>query len=196
MQGRIYISGAFKHVDVQTAIDGGYQLDNDPHFWCNPPTWGICHTEYRRKLSKGDYVFYVLPKTCALPQMIYAYMQIEEKITHMQAYGRSDLKCKRMRRGANPNGNIIVNSRMEYNELDAWAHYDNFERIREHYIVGSIKNSAFLSPGRITTLSAGFIPMLCRLFNVQGGSAVSILSRKGRVLNEAQIERLLSWLEK
>ena len=69
-------------------------LDNDPHFWTSPPTWGICRTDYRRTVNVGDYIFFVLPAHAELPQMVYGYLRVKEKITHSQAFQRSALRSK------------------------------------------------------------------------------------------------------
>jgi hypothetical protein len=39
MQGRIYISGAFTNLNYVKCKPNNEWLDNDPHFWSNPPTW-------------------------------------------------------------------------------------------------------------------------------------------------------------
>lgn len=77
MKGRIYISGAFTTV-VHSKCKQLGELDNDPHFWESPPTWGICRPDIRELLNfKNDnYIFFVLPKKSDLPQMIYGYMKI------------------------------------------------------------------------------------------------------------------------
>src|SRR2546430_2431671 len=91
MKGYIYISGAFTTVNRSKCGGNGW-LDNDPHFWTQPPTWGICRTDLRCCVDVGDYVFFVLPKASELPQMIYGYFRVcEPPISHIQAYSRRDL---------------------------------------------------------------------------------------------------------
>jgi hypothetical protein len=77
-EGRIYISGAFTTINRSKCGGGVGWLDNDPHFWTQPPTWGICRTDYRRVIRKGDYIFFVLPKASELPQMIYGFFQVKK----------------------------------------------------------------------------------------------------------------------
>lgn len=87
MAGRIYISSAFKSLKNATCKLNDESLDNDPHFWKQPPTWGICRTDYRRNCKVGDYIFFVLPKKSSLnEQCIYGYLKVKDIITHAQAY--------------------------------------------------------------------------------------------------------------
>ncbi len=118
MQGRIYISGAFTTINPSNG-----RLNKDPHFWTMPPTWGICRTDYRKTINIGDYAFFVLPQTSELPQMIYGYLRVSEKITHIEAFDRPELQEKRMG-NKNPNGNIIVNAKGQYNRFDYNIHKD------------------------------------------------------------------------
>ena len=53
-KGYIYISGAFTTVQRSKCGGAGW-LDNDPHFWTQPPTWGICRTDRRRGVDPGDF---------------------------------------------------------------------------------------------------------------------------------------------
>ena len=114
MEGRIYIASSFTEIGRGCGCGEPGRLGGDPHFWTVPPTWGICHTEYRRVLQPGDYVFYVLPRDARVPQMVFAYLKISEKITHLEAYQRRDLISKRMG-DKNPNGNIIVDNQRRCN---------------------------------------------------------------------------------
>jgi hypothetical protein len=61
-EGRIYISGSFTTVNRNKCGGIVGWLDNDPHFWRPPPTWGICRTDFRRVIKVGDCIFFVLPK--------------------------------------------------------------------------------------------------------------------------------------
>src|SRR5207302_3597272 len=97
MKGFIYIASAFHTVNRSKCGRGGSWVDNDPHFWTNPPTWGICRNDLRKRADPGDYIFFVLPRHGRHPQMIFGYLRIAEpKITHAAAYHRGDLKSKRM----------------------------------------------------------------------------------------------------
>ena len=148
MKGRIYISGSFTTVDRSSCGKGGGWIDNDPHLWTLPPTWGICRTDLQRLVQPGDYVFFVLPAASDLPQTVYAYLQVKEVITHIEAYRRPDLRRKRMRntRAGQPNGNIIVDATGNYNRLDGNSdHRRRFDRIKEYYVVGNAKESGLLT---------------------------------------------------
>jgi hypothetical protein len=197
MQGRIYISSAFTNLRYIKCKPNADWLDNDPHFWNSPPTWGICRTDYRRILEKDDYIFFVLPKNAngtngdTLPQMIYGYFKILEHIDHLTAYKR--FPQKRMR-NANPNGNIIVNADGTYNRYDNNAHKDRFNQIKEHYIVGDINDYRFLKPTEIRRLAPSFLLALNNLFSTKAMDIFEVIGRKGRTLNDIQVSKLVNWL--
>ena len=194
MQGRIYISSAFTNLKYSICKPNSEFLDNDPHFWNSPPTWGVCRTDFRSKLEKGDYIFFVLPKYTTLPQMIYGYMKIIDNITHIDAYKR--FPQKRMKRNGNPNGNIIVGKNGEYNDYDDNIHEDRFAKIKQYYVVGDRIRSQFLKPEKIKLLAPTFLQTLNKVFNINPDNIFSIIGRKGRKLNEEQINTLLRWLNK
>lgn len=197
MKGRIYISSAFTNLPAKCKPFGGF-VDNDPHFWSQPPTWGICRTDFRRNLDPGDFIFFVLPKNAKdaigsdLPQMIYGYIKIARHINHMTAYNQ--YPNKRMK-NAIPNGNIIVNQNGLYNPYDLGIHKDHFNEIKEHYIVGDESESKFLKPFEIKRLAPQFIVVLNSIFDTQESDIFKVICRKGRVLDEGQIEILLDWLK-
>ena len=191
MQGRIYISGAFTNMKNVKCKPNEEWVENDPHLWDDPPTWGICRTDYRRMLDKDDYVFFVLPKNNELPQMIYGYIKIIEKMTHDEAFKR--FPNKRMK-NKNPNGNIITDVNGNYNEYDLDIHKDKFESIKQFYILGDKSKSKLLEPKEIKALSNSFLPTLQSIFSNRGEDVFSIIGRKGRVLNSSQINELLDWL--
>ena len=193
MKGRIYISGAFTTVSRSKCGGGKGWLDNDPHFWIQPPTWGICRTDFRRVINEGDYIFFVLPKKSELPQMVYGYFPVVEKMTHMEAYARPALRHKQMGK-KNPNGNIIVDADGRYNRFDGGVHKDRFEQIKQYYIVGSEQESEFLTEERIKRLAPGFIMKLNEIFGTDKGSVFGIIGRGGRRMTERQAIHLLRWL--
>jgi hypothetical protein len=193
MEGRIYISRVFKTVHRSKCGGGGGWLDNDPHFWKWPPTWGICRTDFRRVIDVGDYVFFVLPKNSELPQMVYGYFRVREKICHMQAYGRPELRCKRMG-NKNPNGNIIVDAHGHYNRFDGGHHKDRFGEIKRYYVIGDPEGSEFLSEDRIRKLAPGFLGALNGAFGTLERSVFRIIGRKGRRMSEEQVRSLMAWL--
>jgi len=192
MQGRIYVSGAFTTVNSSKCGGVGW-LDNDPHFWNQPPTWGICRTDFRRVIKDGDYIFFVLPKASELPQMVYGYFKVRKRITHMQAFRCPDLRHKRMGDKI-PNGNIIVDANGRYNRFDGGYHKDRFAAIKRHYVIGETKKSGFLSEDRIRKLAPGFLRVLNRVFGTREKPVFGIIGRKGRRMSEEQVSRLLTWL--
>lgn len=195
MKGYIYISGVFSTVTRAKCDVGEGWLDNDPHFWKSPPTWGICRTDYRRCVTPGDYIFFVLPKASKLPQMVYGYLRVDEKITHEQAFKRRGLRSKRMG-NKNPNGNIIVDADGKYNRFDGNVHRDRFATIKYHYVIGDVGDSAFLPEERIRELAPAFVDTLNNIFDTHCDSVFAILTRKGRRMQEVQVRHLLAWLQK
>jgi hypothetical protein len=190
----MYISGAFATVSRSKCGGAGW-LDNDPHFWTQPPTWGICRTDRRRSVEPGDHVFFVLPKASELPQMIYGYLPVREQITHVEAYHRPSLLNKRMGPGKNPNGNIIVTADGRYNRWDgSESHERRFGAIKEHYVVGDRHGSEFLTEAKIKRLAPHFLGYLNELFGTSGRSVFDAIGRGGRRLDERQIRDLLRWL--
>lgn len=196
MNGYIYIASAFHTVNRSKCGRGGAWIDNDPHFWTStePPTWGICRNDIRRKTIKGDFIFYVLPKRGRHPQMIFAWLQVAKKITHLAAYRRRDLVSKRMG-NKNPNGNIIVNGRGAYNRFDGGVHKRQFHKLRDEYVIGDRRASAMLDDGKIRFLAPTFLSTLTSIIGVTGNRAIDVITRAGRKLNERQTNDLLTWLK-
>jgi hypothetical protein len=194
-KGRIYISGAFTTVTRGACGGGTAWRDNDPHFWSSPPTWGICRTDVRKVIKKGDYVFFVLPKRAEHPQMIYGYFRVRDKITHEAAFAR--FRRKRMRserRRGVANGNIIVNARGDYNRYDDGVHRDRFKRIKEYYVIGDRSDCEFLTAERICQLHGRFVGKLNRVFDTNGQTVIDIIGRGGRKMTWRQVRALLDWL--
>jgi len=194
MKGIIYIAGSFETVRSATCGRGKEWIDNDPHFWTIPPTWGICRNDLRRKAEPGDIVFYVLPMHAKHPQCIFGYIKINEIITHVQAWHQPNLRSKRMG-NKNPNGNIIVTSDGTYNRYDAGAHLHMFERVKGRYAVGDIKHSRLLSAEEIERLAPDFVRTLSRVMGGAGNRAIDFISRAGSILNEKQVNQLLIWID-
>lgn len=95
-------------------------------------------------------MFFVLPKRARHPQMLFGYMQISEKITHVEAFRREDSK----RMGSqNPNGNMMVDDLGNYNQFDGGAHKSIFHKIKGEYVVGDVQRSKFLTDSEIRRLA-------------------------------------------
>jgi hypothetical protein len=199
VKGFIYIASAFHTVNRSKCGRGGAWIDNDPHFWTNPPTWGICRNDLRKRAQPGDYIFFVLPRHARHPQMIFGYMRIAEpKITHTAAYHRADLRSKRMG-NKNPNGNILTDGFGNYNRFDGGIHKRQFNRIRDEYAIGDPANARFLNDSAIRSLAPAFVSTLARLVRVPtfpNQRAIDIITRKGRELRPTQVRRLLAWLNR
>ncbi|OQA34011.1 MAG: hypothetical protein BWY57_00808 [Betaproteobacteria bacterium ADurb.Bin341] len=195
MKGYIYIASAFGTVNRSPCGQAGSSIDNDPHFWTSPPTWGICRNDLRAGANVGDFVFFVLPRHGRHPQMIFAYLRIAEKITHVEAFARPSLLLKRMGDKV-PNGNIIVDSTGGYNKLDYDKHLYKFDKIKNHYAVGDETASRMLTSKEIQALAPQFVSTLSSIVGVSGSRAIDIISRKGRILTARQVRLLLRWLRR
>jgi hypothetical protein len=193
MNGYIYIASAFETVNRSTCGQKSSWVDNDPHFWTSPPTWGICRNDIRAKTDEGDFIFFVLPRCGRHPQMIFGFLKIEEKISHLEAFSRADLRSKRMGNKM-PNGNIIVEAGGKYNRFDAGVHRHKFEKIRRHYAIGSEDESRMLTAEEIWRLAPEFLGKLGAIIGIRGDRAIDIISRKGRTLSAGQVKSLLRWL--
>src|SRR6266849_4528686 len=144
MKGLMYIAGTFETFDRGKCGRGKGWIDNDPHFWTSPPTWGICRNDLRRKIEERDYVFFVLPRGAKHPQTIFGFLRVADIISHVEAHRCADLHSKRMG-NENPNGNIIVDSLGNYNRFDGGAHRHIFQKVKERYAIGDPKRSRFLT---------------------------------------------------
>ncbi len=194
MKGIIYIAGSFDNVHRSRCAPDAEMLDNDPHFWTSPPTWGICRNDRRNEVSPGDYVFFVLPINGKQPQCLFGYMRIDRIIRHDEAYRDLQLRSKRMAAGKNPNGNILVDANGEYNIHDLEYHRHIFEKVKRRYVVGSIEDSLFLKAEQIRRLAPRFLPFLRRLFNRNGYRAIELISRAGQRLNPVQVRAAVQWM--
>jgi len=193
MSNFIYIAGSFETVNRSKCGRGKAWIDNDPHFWSDPPTWGICRNDLRRKTTIGNYVFFVLPKNGKHPQMVFGYMKVEDKISHIDAYHRSQLLSKRMG-SKNPNGNIIVDAHGQYNRFDAGAHKPIFGKIKKEYVIGKQETSKFLTGNEIQSLAPNFLTKLAQITGKKGNRPIDIISRYGLELSNSQVQQLIFWI--
>lgn len=192
MKGLMYIAGSFHTVQRNACGGGKGWIDNDPHFWTQPPTWGICRNDLRHRADEGDYIFFVLPRNAQHLQCLFAYMRVAKKITHDEAYRNRYLISKRMG-NKNPNGNIIVNEYGRYNRFDGGAHRHMFENIKREYVVSDPINSRLLTSQEIGHLAPSFNPMLQDVFGSWGTMPIRIISRYGRTLNPEQVNEIIRW---
>jgi hypothetical protein len=191
----MYIAGSF-HTVRRSACGGGREwIDNDPHFWTTPPTWGICRNDLRRRAENGDYIFFVLPKSAKHPQCIFGYLKLEEKVSHCSAFARHSLRSKRMG-NKSPNGNILVDEFGRYNRFDGGAHRHMFDRVKSEYAIGDSMNSRLLTANEIERLAPDFMNMLQRTFReTRATTPIAIISRYGRTLSPAQVRSVLEWVD-
>jgi hypothetical protein len=126
--------------------------------------------------------------------MILGWLKVVEKISHLEAFHRPELVSKRMG-NKNPNGNIIVDAQGEYNRFDGGVHKSKFDLIKFDYVIGSNADSRMLSDQEIRRLAPEFLTTLGSIIGVNGSTAFDIIARKGRRLDEIQVERLLEWLK-
>lgn len=191
----MYIAGSFHSVRQSKCGEGKAWIDNDPHFWSSPPTWGICRNDLRRRVDSGDYVFFVLPRNAEQPQSVFGYLCVSEKISHSQAYFRRELQSKRMG-NKNPNGNIIVDESGGYNPYDRRVHKRIFDKVTREYVIGDPTRSRFLSEVEISLLAPHFVVFLKSLFGGSGSRPFDFIHRYGRELTESQVCTFLKWIEK
>lgn len=191
--GMMYIANSFKTVGRTANERTHWPADNDPHFWCSPPTWGICRPDLRKKVLPGQTIFFVLSKYAQHPQMIFGYMKVFEVVSHLAAHRK--LPQKRMC-GLFPDGNIIVNAAGGYNRWDAWSHEHNFQKIRGRYAIGDPAASRFLTPQQIASKAPQFLAILKEVLGGQGDRAIDYISRAGRqALTGEQVRALTSWID-
>ena len=193
MKVYIYIAGSFETVNRSSCGQKGSWVDNDPHFWSDPPTWGICRNDLRGTANSDDVVFFVLPRHGRHPQMIFGYLTIDHIITHHQAFHTPGLVSKRMSNKI-PNGNIIVNATGGYNRFDEEIHHQRFDKIKLHYAVGKPRQSRLLTDREIRRLAPTFTTTLVRVLGKSGLRPIDVISRKGAILTTAQVNQLLNWL--
>jgi len=193
MKGYIYIAGSFETVNRSVCGQKGSSVDNDPHFWTHPPTWGICRNDLRATSEPGNVVFFVFPKNGRHPQMIFAYLTIHRIVTHVYAHSLAGLESKQMGKKM-PNGNIIVNATGGYNKYDGGAHKYKFDKIKRHYAVGKPNASRMLSAREINHLAPSFLGKLSQILGKSGARPIDIISRKGSILTPRQVQQLLTWL--
>lgn len=193
MHGFMYIAGSFETVDRQKCGRGKGWVDNDPHFWTNPPTWGICRNDIRRRVKEGSYIFFVLPMKAKHPQMIFGYLNICKILTHQDAFSCADLKSKRMGK-KNPNGNIIVDERGRYNRYDGGMHKHIFGKVKQQYAIGDSVASRFLTRSEILGFAPNFVGALRRILEKEGTRPIDLISRYGCELSAGQVQEFLRWL--
>lgn len=192
MKGYIYIASSFETVNRSVCGQKGSWIDNDPHFWISPPTWGICRNDLRATADPGDVVLFVLPRRGRHPQSLFGYLTIESVISHHAAYHTPSLKSKRMG-NKHPNGNIIVTSTGQYNRFDNGAHFHKWQKIARHYAIGKESGSRLLSASEIQRKAPTFLPTLRAILGRSGSRAIDVISRKGARLTASQVQKLLVW---
>lgn len=193
IRGFIYIASAFESLTPSGCVADD-QVDNDPHLWTKPYTWGICRYDIRNRIKEGDYIFFVLGRNANLPQMIFAYIKVGEIINHYQAYHREELKSKRMTDDKKIQGNILVDSEGKYNIHDKGIHKATFDKRKWRYVIADMDNSRFLSKVEIINKSKGFVHILNKILYKHGQTPFEIITRAGQRLTQEQTLQLLEWL--
>ena len=193
MKGHIYIASAFLSLKSKSCVIDN-EVDNDPHVWNKPYTWGICRPDLRERVTIGDYIFFVFGANAKLPQMIFAYIKVDEIISHCEAYFRKELILKRMTNNKF-NGNIIVDYYGDYNKYDKRIHFDNFERIKKNYVVADMSYSKLLSIDLIKKKAPDFVNILSEVFNKKGKRPIDFISRAGQELDAQQMIKIIKWLK-
>ena len=194
IKGYIYIASAFENLKPTGCVIDG-EVDNDPHIWTKPYTWGICKYPNRNNVNKGDYVFFVLGSQSKLPQMIFAYIRVGEIVTHYQAYHMEILKSKRMTGDKKFEGNVLVDSHGNYNIHDKGVHKKTFRKIRFKYVIADMNHSRSLKRNEIVAKAKDFVGRLNKILHKKGNTPYQIITRGGRIITEEQTNQLLEWLK-
>lgn len=192
MKGYIYIAGGFGTVNRSTCGQKGSLVDNDPHFWTQPPTWGICRNDLRASANVDDVVFFVLPRNGRLPQSIFGYLTIERIITHSQAYATPSLKADD-EQDAKGQHHCERDGRVQ--RPDRRDHEHIFHKIKLRYAVGNVSQSRLLTPAEICKLVPSFVEKISQVLGKSGSRPIDIISRWGAFLSPSQVNELLAWLK-
>ncbi len=204
VRGHIYIAGSFRRLPPYSqnphiiSSNQNLTIDNDPHIISSPLTWGICRPDFRKAIDLDqfdEWIFFVLPKKAVdfdgspLPQTVFAYMRVAEKTSHQLAYGR--FADKRMNGKHIVEGNILVDALGKYNyRFDFFRHQG---REDTPYLIGDAELSGSLPAEKIRQFGPSFLQTLEKIFNKKG-SIFSIITRKGRVIDNDQVRMLRQWL--
>lgn len=94
----------------------------------------------------------------------------------------------------NPNGNIIVDEKGNYNRFDMKVHEKIFDKVKSEYVIGDPNHSKMLVASEIASKSPAFLTTLSSIIGITGHRAIDIISRKGRELSANQVNSFLSWL--
>ena len=155
------------------------------------PTLGACRPDVRRRLQKGDHLFFISGKVPGAPQYVMAGFEIDSKIDMTEAYTKfPDLRLHKLDDGQ-LTGNIIVDAQGHQHKLDD---HRGFERRIKDYVVGtnllSLVSDEEIAKGRSETLEA-----LQDILHKKGNSVIAIVGRWGSNLTEEQIIQLRDWLQ-
>jgi hypothetical protein len=183
MEGYIYTM--YKDADP----GNGWHMD-DPILKSKTPTLGACMTNFRRSIKLGDYIFVVSGNTKNLQQYVVGGFQVQEKINALAAYDRFPENRKQQVDGI-ITGNIIIDANGQQHHLD---NHSNFESRLENYLVGC--NPILLDkPKEIARAREQSLPFLSGLFERPGSNRIFDVVARGRKLNEAQVVKMINWLE-
>lgn len=184
MKGYIYITGQ--------GADPALNSDMKDPIFGKPPTLGGCMPNIRRNVIKGDWIFVVSGKTAGVQQYIVGGLRVEEKISALAAYetypeNRLGIVDGRLV------GNVLIDETGAKHQLDR-HNSDGFEKRLENYIVGSqavvLTSEAEVQRAREETLKVlGDV-----VGKPAGNRVVDTIGRGANRLDEAQVNKLLGWL--
>jgi hypothetical protein len=161
----------------------------DPYLGPNP-SLGACRPDIRKQLQKGDQIFVVSGKVLNVAQFVIGGLEIEEKISALEAYHRFPEQRLRLGDDGQVVGNVIVDADGKQHKLD---HHNKFDQRIENYIVGR-NPIALITPEEMAEGRRRTLEILRDIFDIKGDSIREIIGRC-RNLTEKQVLKLRAHLD-
>lgn len=183
MAGYIYITG-------QGADPGAGRPLNDPMF--KPvPSLGACMPNLRRAVMEDDWIFVVSGKIERFPQYVIGGMQVEEKISALEAFRRFPDNRLSISEGGRLSGNIIVDRRGKKHELDTHPD-DGLDRRIQNFIVGR-NPLRFESKREVARARDETLTLLQSVKGKKGNRPIDVIGRMSK-LSDLQVQKILDWM--
>ena len=184
MPDYIYITG--------TGTDPGARGNlNDPLF-SGATSLGACMPNIRRFVDIGDHIFVVSGAFHGVQQYVVGGMEVAEKISAIEAYGRFPQNRLHTGQDGSLKGNIIINADGTQHPLDRHDP-STFENRIKNFVVGT--NPVALETKREVELGRQHsLDKLSDIFGKQGNRPIDIMGRWAK-LETAQSADLLDWLK-
>jgi hypothetical protein len=172
----------------------GYDPEKGKHikdpYLGDTPSIGACRPDVRKRLPIGGQFFVITGKVNGVNQLVLGGLEVAEKISAQEAFGRFPGQRLRARDDGQLDGNVIVDNRGMQHRLDD---HRNFNRRLENYIVG--RNAIVLTtPREIALGREQTVEALREILKRNGLRPIDIVGRWGRDLTENEAEALRAWL--